>query len=305
MGFTFHFLWEIKLIEIVQSFIMANPLFINMMIFFTYFGEPFIAVAVLAYFYFGKDKEYGKKMAIAVLGSSVFNNYLKNIVKRRRPYFDHKNILSLKTVDSHYDVMDIVGQGFSFPSGHSTNAAALMTSLHQYFKNKIILIIAIIISLFVAISRFSLGVHYPTDTIVGLLIGLSCVFAFPYAIKKFGKKKFYTLFCILGLTGFFFCKSNDFYSTLGLLIGYCLADLYEERYVRFENTSNIKAILTRIVVGIAIFLFIAEAPKLLIPQTILDANNFISYFIRFLRYFLGIFITMGVYPKCFKRRFFQ
>lgn len=305
MGFTFHFLWEIKLIEIIQTFILQHPLFINMMVVFTYFGEPVIAVAVLAYFYFGKDKEYGKRMAIAILGSSVFNNYLKNIVKRRRPYFDNKNIFSLKAVDNNYDVMDIVGQGFSFPSGHSTNASALMTTLYRYYKNKKMLIVAIVISLLVAISRFSLGVHYPTDTIVGLFVGVCSVYTFEYAINKLGKKKFYIIFCLIGLSGFLFCKSNDFYSTLGLLVGFCVADIYEEKYVKFNNASSIKETIIRMTAGILIFLFIAEAPKFIISLFGLDLNNNISYFIRFIRYFFGIFITMGIYPKCFNRKFFQ
>lgn len=305
MGINFYFPWEVNLIIFIQNILLKNNSLIYTMIVLTYFGEPLASVLFLAFFYFGYDKEFGKRMGIAVLGANVFNNYLKNIIKRRRPYFDNENVKNFKTVDSKYDQFDVIGQGFSFPSGHTTNATVLMGSLYKYFKNKIVLIIAIVISILVATSRFSLGVHYPTDTICGLLIGLSGLFVFDYGIKKFGKKRFYLVYCLLCATGFFFCKSNDYYSTLGLLIGFCLADLYEEKYVNFNNTKNLKTILLRMIFGILIFLIIAEGPKLIIPSAIMNSNDLLSYFIRFLRYGLAIFISMGVYPKLFKYKLFR
>jgi membrane-associated phospholipid phosphatase len=46
----------------------------------------------------------------------------KNIALRRRPYFDHESIHILRVVEPEADIYDIAAQGYSFPSGHSTNA---------------------------------------------------------------------------------------------------------------------------------------------------------------------------------------
>ncbi|MDR0899668.1 MAG: phosphatase PAP2 family protein [Lactobacillaceae bacterium] len=71
--------------------------------------------------------------------------------------------------------------GFSFPSGHSTNAmvfyGGLLVLALLFIKEKKALKIAIVsvlavIVLAIPISRVYLGVHYPTDVLGGLMLGL-------------------------------------------------------------------------------------------------------------------------------------
>ncbi len=58
---------------------------------------------------------------------------------------------------------------YSFPSGHSTSsfAIAVVFSLHSIILAMVVLPIAAVVS----ISRMYLGLHYPTDCAVGVLIG--------------------------------------------------------------------------------------------------------------------------------------
>ncbi|KPN72419.1 phosphatase PAP2 family protein [Neisseria sp. 83E34] len=70
-------------------------------------------------------------------------------------------------------------QSASFPSGHSTFAAALATTIvilcwHSPYRAWIIFG-AFTFALMAGFSRIILGVHYPTDVLVGWLTGMSTV----------------------------------------------------------------------------------------------------------------------------------
>lgn len=107
----------------------------------------------------------GLPVSIAMISSSVLNSALKHTFARIRP-----DILQL-----------ISATGYSFPSGHGMNNAALYTMLIllicRYIKNapaKIALsLICATLAVLIGFSRVYLGVHYAGDVIGGWLLGLS------------------------------------------------------------------------------------------------------------------------------------
>jgi undecaprenyl-diphosphatase len=85
---------------------------------------------------------------------------LKHVIKRNRPCeaLDH----------IYYRVLP--EDRFSLPSGH-TSAAFVITVLLSHFYPLLILPSVIWASL-VGVSRIYLGVHYPTDVLIGMAIGI-------------------------------------------------------------------------------------------------------------------------------------
>ena len=81
------------------------------------------------------------------------------------------------------------------------------------------------------------------------------------------------------------------------MLGFFAASLFEEKYVQFENTKDVKKCIFRVVGGLLVFL---------ITNMVLKAGfglihiEEISKLLRVIRYGILVFITMGVYPLVFR-----
>ena len=77
---------------------------------------------------------------------------------------------------------------YSFPSGHTAASFASVSALYFAGKKKVAAG-ALILSIFIAFSRLYLYVHYPTDVLGGLIIGLLCGWIADVIIKKIAERK--------------------------------------------------------------------------------------------------------------------
>ena len=96
-----------------------------------------------------------------IFGAIVTNLLLKNIVARPRPFAEIEALIPLiaKPTD------------FSFPSGHTTASFAVALVMFRMLPKKIG-IPAVVLAALVAFSRLYLGVHDPTDVLVGFVVAL-------------------------------------------------------------------------------------------------------------------------------------
>jgi len=60
----------------------------------------------------------------------------------------------------------------TFPSGHTLSSFAVAEIMSMYFQQYRLIFIAI--AFLIALSRIYLYVHYPTDVIAGMIIGILC-----------------------------------------------------------------------------------------------------------------------------------
>ncbi|NNC69540.1 MAG: phosphatase PAP2 family protein [Flavobacteriaceae bacterium] len=127
----------------------------------------FVLILVLVY------KAYGIKktllillmMAILITFSDQFVNFIKNYFVRIRPNNDEGLIESIRILTRP--------SSYSFVSGHSTTSFAvtifLINTLKNHYKYSMLLLFW---PFLFAYSRIYVGVHYPIDIFVGMLLGI-------------------------------------------------------------------------------------------------------------------------------------
>jgi undecaprenyl-diphosphatase len=86
---------------------------------------------------------------------------LKNYLVRERPYINHFGILCAAAPLDRY----------SFPSGHTLHAVSFTMMLWHF--EPFLLPVVLPFALLVAASRIILGLHYPSDVVVGAAIGVT------------------------------------------------------------------------------------------------------------------------------------
>lgn len=270
--------------------------------FVTLFGEELIMVVVLGYVYWCHNKKMGIYLGVNFCMAGIWNPMLKNVFMRRRPYFDNAGVRCLKPVESGADIYDINAQGFSFPSGHSSNSAVVYGSIARFSRKRRMILAAVVITVLVGCSRFCLGVHYPTDVFCGWMLGLFSLFFIPWLQDKFTRKwVFYLVMLLVSLPGCFYCKTSDYYTALGMSIGLFAGNLFEERFVRFRNTkSPVKSVL-RLAGGGIVYFGLNALMKLPFDPELLAAAVPLAYVIRVVRYAVVLFIIVAVYPMAFDR----
>lgn len=126
---------------------------------------------------------------LAVIASGISDGtveILKHVFMRERPFLVLPSINTPETAHS-----------FSFPSAHASNAFAVATAFFYFHRRWGIPFL--VIAVLVAFSRVYLGVHYPSDVLVGAGVGAACFFA---ALSVYRKIK--DVYEVDRLAGFFF-----------------------------------------------------------------------------------------------------
>ena len=125
-------------------------------------GALWIVLAVILLF-FRKTRRAGAAMLGALLiGLLVGNVLIKPLVMRPRPFVSHPDLSALF----------IPGDQWSFPSGHTLSSFAAATAL-CFFHHKSGLL-ACAAAVLIGFSRLYACVHYPTDVLAGMLLGILC-----------------------------------------------------------------------------------------------------------------------------------
>ena len=131
-------------------------------------GGIFLIVLSVVLICFKKTRRIGTAMLLSVAIGALFTNlWLKVVIARPRPYSDENGF--------YHQLWLIMGQHMesdkSFPSGHTTAAFSTMTALFLA-GNKRYSWTAFIFAFLMGVSRIYLVVHYPSDVLGGIVVGV-------------------------------------------------------------------------------------------------------------------------------------
>ncbi len=180
--------WEFEFLHALQN--LHNDVLDELMLFITTLGDVgllWIVTGILLAVVPGigkESKEHLKTrriMGICILLSIALNFLLsnlvvKNIIQRPRPYSVDLSLIP-KIIPSEY----------SYPSGHTSSSFAAATSI--YMVNKRAGGVAFAVAAIIAFTRMYFGVHYPTDIIGGIVMGISCAIAVKAMVDRVMKEK--------------------------------------------------------------------------------------------------------------------
>jgi hypothetical protein len=214
---------------------------------------------------------------------------------------DHEGIKILRLPEAKADPYDISAQGYSFPSAHSSNSSGMFVAMAACLRKRWATALAILLPLLTGISRVVLGAHYPTDVLGGWLLGVLIVLIVP-ALQKRVKNTLvlYGILLLVNIPGFFYCKSADYFTGAGLLIGFMGGTLLEESCVHFENTRKPLWTVIRLLGGLAVYFVLNKLLKLPFSEEFLSNGTTASLLVRCARYGVIAFVDFGVYPMLFR-----
>lgn len=132
----------------------------------TFFGEMNTTLIIMAIIYWCVSKPFGTYLLMGWSGNRIVNGCLKVTACAYRPWIRDARIVP-------YGNSMTTATGYSFPSGHSMNAASLFGggAIRKDLPRTLRVMLGVMLAL-IAFSRIYLGVHMPQDILVGAAAGL-------------------------------------------------------------------------------------------------------------------------------------
>lgn len=141
-------------------------------------GGIFWIVLGVALCVFKKTRRAGLTVLLALLLDLLLCNLmLKPLVARTRPFVLNPDVQLLIPQPGEY----------SFPSGHTAGSFSAACAL-LFAREKRVGIPAVVLAAVIAFSRLYLYVHFPTDILGGIAVGVFCGFAGNWVISRFARK---------------------------------------------------------------------------------------------------------------------
>ncbi|SFR69002.1 phosphatase PAP2 family protein [Anaeromicropila populeti] len=155
---------------------LRTPVLTKIMQMITVLGDNAIIWTLIGFglVFYAKYRRVGFVVNLSVmLEMFVVNQFLKNIFARTRPFVAMEELEHLTRAPHSY----------SFPSGHTASSFAAAMVLFLMLPRKYG-ISALCLAALIGFSRIYLGVHYLTDVLAGMALGMGIAYISVYAGKK-------------------------------------------------------------------------------------------------------------------------
>lgn len=304
-----------QIIIFLQSF---SPLLDPLFGLITIIGDKLFVIGILIIIFFCVDKKFAFRAALLVIFTAFITYSLKGIFGLERPYLEYER-LNKTEIKGIKDILGQLPTDYTFPSGHSSNAGSFWPFLATQWRRPGFWIIVVFMIVMVPLSRCYLGVHWPTDVIIGVLLGILITLLFIYMLprmEEFAAKSSPSILVLIAIIAPIIAvvishistvlMGNDFEladtsSYAGLFLGLSVGYMLENRYVNLkvkEVRSNKKILIYRAVIGLIIIFIIYFG---LSTITGMISKEFPLYQIaRFCRYAILAFFGIFCVPWLFK-----
>ena len=261
---------------------------------FTFLGEETFLLVVVFGVYWCCNKKMGEYLLLSLYTSIGINGVLKDLVRRPRPFLT-PGFEDLRYVQIKNPLVDTVHlkDSFSFPSGHSQCAGAFFGGLALWKKKRSAGLVCGLLMLAVMASRLYLGVHFPTDVLVGGALGLAAAWLCYKLFERFYAKRLW-LFAgavLLTMAGLLVNPAPDTVKTIGVGVGALLGLFWEARF-RFSVEGTAGRRVLRLVLGALLIMALRGGLKVLFPAGILFDG---------LRYGILGLVGTGLWPWTFTK----
>lgn len=268
-----------EVIRFVQSF--HTPLLDFLAQAITVIGEDSFFIILAVIIIWCLNKKEGWRLGLIALSSGALNAGVKQIFKIQRP-IGGEGIRSLR--------LETAG-GYSFPSGHTQFTASIWTKLALMVKKRWFSVSATVLIVLVGLSRIYLGVHFPSDVIAGLIIGILWALIFDKILMWMEEKpESFLVLSALILVSLPFFLNADYFKIAGTLVGLLIGGYLEKRYLHFQEQAPLLIQIIKVLSGLLGILALKSGLKAILPQ---------SLYSDALRYFLIGFFAMFIAPYFF------
>ncbi len=190
-------MFQTELIIFLQSF--ASDFWTLFFKFWTEIGYLSWIRIVVLFVLFGLSFRAGFILLHTIIWNGLITMYLKEVIALPRPWQVDVNVqllgqdipnptlfrsMGAKSLFGGLprEVIEVLRENplgsWGFPSGHTSNAGALWGSLYLFFKKIWVGILALVMIIFIPLSRMYLGLHFLGDLLGGYLIGLFIILLF-------------------------------------------------------------------------------------------------------------------------------
>ena len=289
--------WEAGLIEWMQANLSSLGGLVKLLAFLG--AEKGLTMLVLIVM-FCWNKEVGQRLALVAASVNLWLSMIKSVVLRPRPYMKYPDRIKPLVLDEEGAAMDAAAHGYSFPSMHSASIPALYFTLAMEAKKKWLWILAAVLTVLVGVSRSVAGMHFPTDVLAGWMLGFAVIGIFTLLDRYIHDEWLYHIVLLVSaLPGLFYARTNDYFSSLGCLIGTVAAIHFERKYVGFQETQKLPAMILRVIGAFLVYFVVNTLLKLPFDEQFLAGASLGAFLIRTARYAIVTFLMMGVYPLVF------
>lgn len=294
-----------ELIILIQTFL--SPLLDIPFLIVSFMGDELVFIILIGGIYWIFSKKEGIKLLYYMGLTGFLNTFLKGVFGTLRPYQVYPNEISAISTAS----------GYSFPSGHAMSSTVFYTyGMNKFKTNNLLVFLLSILILVIAFSRIYLGVHYLSDVLIGILVGLIILHILikispwvenllvdmpSFTIISLGFLVSFVLLMISTVSTITFGNELDIAPNgefPGVIAGATLGLVLEKRFIGF-NTDNLKTgtKFMRLFFGYFIVLNIYILINVAFSQIQDEMKVLTDYLSFFLLSFSAAFIVPYVFSK--------